>query len=186
VIRVVQAKLEEVEADAVARPVGSDGEAVSAAGRRLGLAAGDAVEERLQRLGEMPTGGAFLTPAGTLPARFLVHLVVRSAMEPATHQTIRKALANGLARARDWELASLAIPPLGLGAGNLESEAAAELVVSVLREHLLEKRPPRDLLIVVESEYEELVFGQALERGGAPNEDGAADPGGTGRGGTPP
>jgi serine/threonine-protein kinase len=169
VIRVVRGRLEEAAAEAVARPVGTDGEAIDAPGRRIELAAGEAMSVRLQRMGEMPLGGAFLTPGGELAARFVLHLVVRSPEEPVTRHTVQRALVNALARAHDWDLASLAVPPLGLGAGNLESEAAAELMVAVLQDHLDQGRSPSELLVVVESDYDQAVFTQALERGVTPD-----------------
>ena len=165
-IRVVRGNIEEFEGDAVARPVGSDGEAVSAVARRLEVVGGDEMTARLQRMGEMPVGGAFLTPGGELPARFVLHLVVRSPEEPTSWHTIQRALLNALGRAHDWDLASLAIPPLGLGAGNLDSEEAASLLVAVLQDHLEQGRTPSELVIVVETEYEEQVFRLALGQTG--------------------
>lgn len=161
----VRGKLEEAAVEAVARPVGSDGEAVSAVGRRLEVAGGEEIARRLQRMGELPVGGAVLTPAGDLPARFVVHMVVRSPEEQVTHLTVRRALLNTLGRAHDWDVASLALPPLGLGAGNLDAEAAADLVVGLVRDHQEGGRSPGEVVIVVESEFEEGLFRRAVRTG---------------------
>lgn len=165
-IRVLRGNLEELSVDGVVRPVGSDGESVSAVGRRLEAAAGEDMAARLQRMGDVPVGGAILTPGGDLPARFVLHVVVRSPEEPITRHTVQRALLNALGRARDWDLGSLALPPMGLGAGNLESESAAEMIVRLLGEHADTGDAPGDIVIVVESEYEEEVFTQALARAG--------------------
>ena len=57
---------------------------------------------------------------------------------------------------------SLSLPPLGTGAGNLEAEQAAELLVQLLTEHLAGNEPPRRFEIVVESDYHEEVFQRAM------------------------
>ncbi len=85
-----------------------------------------------------------------------------------------KALRNGLRRADEWGVEALTLPPLGTGAGNLDAEAAAAVMVPILREWLLSDRQPRRIVIVVESEYER----EAFERASGP--DGVRDGGAEG------
>lgn len=162
-IRVVVGDLAGTEGvEAVVRPVRSDGEAVSAAGRRVELAAGPGVAQRLQALGELPVGGAVITPGGGLPASFLIHAVVQSAEEAVSRLGVQRALVNAVRRAQDWGVTSLAVPPIGTGAGNLDVEEAAEILVEVLQDHLRDGADPRELTIVVEGAYEEDVYARAL------------------------
>jgi O-acetyl-ADP-ribose deacetylase (regulator of RNase III) len=121
-------------AAAVVRPVRTDGEGISAGGRRLERLAGPQVAERLQGLGDLPVGGAVLTPAGDLPAEFIIHAVLQSVEEQVSTATVRRALANVMRRARDLGLESLSIPLLGTGAGNLDADEAARLLVDALKE----------------------------------------------------
>jgi O-acetyl-ADP-ribose deacetylase (regulator of RNase III) len=155
---VVRGELGESRASAVVRPVRSDGEAITAVGRRLELLAGAAVAERLQALGDLPVGGAVITPAGALAAEFIVHAVLQSAEEPVSALSVQRALVNVVRRARDLGLASVAFPPVGTGAGNLDAEVAARILVEVLRDHLREGADPRSFEIRVESPYEEELF----------------------------
>lgn len=148
------------EVEAVVRPMRADGESVSAAGRRLEVAAGPGVLARLREMGELPVGGAVLTPAGDLPAPFVVHVVVQSPEEPVTEAGVERALTNALRRTEELGVASLAVPPLGVGPGNLEVEAAARVMGRVLARHEKGGGRPRDLVIVVESDYEEQIFGR--------------------------
>jgi O-acetyl-ADP-ribose deacetylase (regulator of RNase III) len=76
---------------------------------------------------------------------------------------VRRAVENGLRRASDIGLESLALPPLGLGVGVGEPEDAARALLGVLLDHLEEESPPLEILIVVSSEYEFDLFAQALE-----------------------
>lgn len=126
-------------------------------------AAGPELEERLERLGMLPVGGAVLTPSGRLPADYLIHVVVMSEEEPQTSLSIQRALRNGLRRASDWGLESLAVPALGLGAGSIEPEGPASSLVEILLNHLDEGVPPLELTIVVDSEFESLLFDRLVE-----------------------
>ena len=56
--------------------------------------------------------------------------------------------------------------PLGTGAGNLGAEEAAEVMVPLIREHLLQFEHPREVVIAVANEYENDVFLRAVERVG--------------------
>lgn len=162
-IDVVRGSLVELAVDALVRPIRSDLAPVSALSRDIGTAAGPDMEERLQRLGTIPVGGAALTPAGALPAAFLIHVVVMSEDEAQSSPTVQRALRNALRRAADWSLDSLALPPLGLGAGSIEPEASARALLEVLFDHLDEGVAPLALTVVVTSEFEEELFGRLVD-----------------------
>ncbi len=161
-IRVRRGRLETSEVEAVLRPVASDLAPVTASGRQVGLEAGEDVTARLDGLGEVPVGGAVVTPGGALAASFLIHAVVQAPDQPMTELTVRRALVNGLRRAREWGIGSLALPPLGTGAGNLDPEHWARLLVRVLRDHLEGGGEPKTLEIVVETPFEEELFSRAV------------------------
>ncbi len=170
-IRVVIGDLSLQETDAVLRPIRDDLTPTTAAGRDLGARAGEAMDERLSRMGTLPVGGAVITPGGVLGSAFVIHVVVSSPDEPETSAASVRALRNGLRRATEWDLGSLALPPLGLTVGTVEPEEAARSLVEVLAEHLDEGHPPLDLTIVVGNEYEEAIFARAIDtlaRGGSP------------------
>jgi len=153
----------EVEAEGVMRPIRTDLTPVSAVSRDLGIWAGSDVEEKLTRSGTLPLGGAVMTPGGKLSCDFLIHVVVMSEDEPLTSTTVERAVRNGLRRARDWELESLALPPLGIGVGMTEPEISARALVEILSDHLDEGEPPLDLTIAVTSDFEAELFGRLVD-----------------------
>jgi len=157
-IRIALEPLAAVEAEALVRPIRSDLAPVSAASRDVGIAAGPRMEERLGRLDSLPLGGAVMTPGGDLRVDYVIHVVVMAEEDPQTTLTVQKALRNGLARAVDWGVGSLALPPLGLGVGLTEPEDAARALVEILFRHLDDGRPPLDFVIAVSSEYEADLF----------------------------
>ena len=164
-IRVEQAPLQSVAAEAVVCPIRADLAPITSAARDLLAAAGPEVQDRLEKLGSLPVGGAVMTPGGQLDSDFLIHVVVMSADEPQTTLTVQRALRNGLGRAADWGVESLALPPLGLGVGLTEPDAEAEALVEVLWSHLDEGRAPLDLVIVASTSFEEDLFNRMVAAG---------------------
>lgn len=162
-IRVVQGQLCDQKVDGLMRPVRSDLAPVSGPSRDVVLDAGEELQERLGRMGLLPVGGAVLTPAGSLPAPFLIHAVVMSEDEPQTGLSVQRALRNGLRRASDWGLGSLALPPFGMAVGTADPEVAARTLVEILFNHLDEGLAPLDLTIVVSSDFESQLFGRLIE-----------------------
>ena len=153
-----------IEAGALIRPVAADGSAVNPAMRRLEQAAGPALEEQLGRVGELPVGAAVITTGGGLAAEYVVHVSVRSRDEPVSVAGVRLGLLNGLRRVKEWAIDNIAVVPLGTGAGNLDAEQAAEVMIPVLVEHLEQGGPPSRIVVVVETEYEREVFERCLLR----------------------
>ena len=144
--------------EGVVRPIRSDGAPLSGDARDVLIQAGPTVVQRMDQMGDLPTGGAFVTPGGALPASFIIHVVTASDEEPETAITVQRALRNGLRRATEWGMESVAVPPLGLGVGRMDPEDAARAMVEILQNHLDEGQPPLDLTIVAGTEYEAEVF----------------------------
>lgn len=161
-IEVRVGRLEDEAAPALLRPVAADGSAVTPSMRRVEVAAGERVAEQLGRVGAMPVGSATITAAGDLQADFLVSVVVRAADEPATEADVERALLNGIRRLREWGIDRVAMPLLGTGAGNLEVEAAAGVMVPLLVRESAGGETPLHVVIVAESEYEREVLDAAV------------------------
>jgi O-acetyl-ADP-ribose deacetylase (regulator of RNase III) len=162
-IRVLVGELSAQVADAVVRPVRSDLAPVTSASRLLEQRAGERFGEHMAKIGPLPLGGAVITPSGDLPASFVIHVVVMSEDEPQTPMSIQRALRNGLRRAVDLGLDSLALPPLGLGVGTTEPEVSARALVDILFNHLDEGSAPLDLTIVAGSEFEADLFRRLVD-----------------------
>jgi serine/threonine-protein kinase len=164
VIRVVRSDLTNLDVQAAMRSVGSDLEPCSAADQRIGLQAGAELLERLRRFGELPVGGAVVTPAGDLGSELLIHVVIRSSEEPVSEERVARAFRNGLRQAAEWGVGSLAVPPLGVGAGNLDAEISARVMCSVLEAHRARSPSPLDVVFLASNDYEEEVFAGEVRR----------------------
>ncbi len=151
------------DVECVLRSVGSTLEPLTAVGREVGAAAGEDLLERIEQMGDLPVGGAVITPAGNLSASFIVHVALQSREEPVSVGSVRKALVNALRHICRMDVETLALPPLGTGAGNLHVDAAAEVMFEVLRGHMEGEEYPQEVTVMVASEYELQAFASRLE-----------------------
>lgn len=163
-ITIVKGELADTDAVAVLRPVSAEWDPVTPATRRLEIAAGISVVEECQKLAELPVGSAVITHAGDLRAEYMVHVIVRSVVEPVSIGIVRRALQNGLRRLSQWGIDSVAMAPLGTGAGNLDPEDSAKEMIPLLLEHMTTSQPPTRVDIVVDSDYEYDVFERELRK----------------------
>jgi O-acetyl-ADP-ribose deacetylase (regulator of RNase III) len=163
-IEVVQGDIANLRASAILRPVSAEWDPVSGPARRLEIAAGPQLLEQCEKLGDLPVGSAVLTSAGDLDADYIVHAIVRSAVENVSESTVHRALQNALRRCVEWGLETLTMPPIGTGAGNLDAEEAAGIMVPILLEHMRDADFPAHVTIAVDSDYERDVFTNELAR----------------------
>ncbi len=162
-IKVLLTDGKDVEAEAILRSVYSNLGPDTPFSRDLELLAGSEVTRRLQATGDLPIGAAVISPGGDTGKSFLIHVAVQSVDEPVTVEGIRSALLNGLRRAEEWGLESLALPPLGTGAGNLEADEVAGVMVPLLFRHLQGAKALSEVSILVGTAFEEDVFNRAVE-----------------------
>jgi O-acetyl-ADP-ribose deacetylase (regulator of RNase III) len=157
VIRVVVDDLGFLPSDAIVRPATAQLEPTPPALRRLEQLGGTEFQRHLELHNELVVGAAVVTGAGgDLPAEFVIHAVIQSGRR--LRGGVARAWRSVLERAREWWFARLTVPPLGLGAGNLTLEEAAEILISVLQEQPAGVDAPADVAIVVETEEQREVF----------------------------
>jgi len=162
-IRVVLSDPDGLEVDAILRSVSAAMDPDTPFSSDLARRAGPEVSDRLRAMGDLPVGAAVITPAGSLPIPFLIHVVLQSMEEPVSSDGVRAALLNGLRRAGEWGLRTVAVPPLGTGAGNIDAQEAAEAMIPVIRDHCAGSENPQEVLIVAATPYEREVFEKAAE-----------------------
>lgn len=153
------------EGEAIARPVTAELQPTTALLRRLELAAGAALDRQLRTDDPLAIGAAVVTGAGALKVELLVHAVVSSREERVSSDSVRRATLSALQRAADFRITHLALPPFGLGAGNLDADGSAEAMLAALRQHARRSPWPRRVTFVVENEDEQHAFVARLPKG---------------------
>jgi len=135
--------------------------------RRLEQAAGPRFVDSVRVSDPMPVGSAVVTGAGDLGTELLIHGVVSSDDEPVSRASVRQALVSALQRAVAFRIQEVAIAPFGLGAGNLDIEDSADVMVSVLTEHMKRASYPASVVIIAETQLEAQVLRARVDGSGA-------------------
>lgn len=162
-IRVVSAGPREVTADAILRSVSSDSQPDTPFSRQVEIALGPEVSERIQAMGDLPLGAAVITPGGGLGVNFTIHVVLQGREQAPAPDVLRLALRNGLRRADEWGIETLALPTLGTGAGKMDAQDSAAILLPIIREFLLKAESLREVSILAGSSYEAEVFSGLID-----------------------
>lgn len=153
------------EGEAIARPANAMLGATTPIMRRLERAAGSTFADKVRPREPLPVGAAVVTNAGELSVELMIHGVVSSDDEPVSRDTVRLAMMSALQRAVAFQIRELAIAPFGLGAGNLDIEDSAEIMIDVLTSHMRRASYPSNVIIFAETELEEEVLRSRLRFG---------------------
>jgi O-acetyl-ADP-ribose deacetylase (regulator of RNase III) len=135
-IEIVEGDITEMETEAI----------VNAANARLVLGAGVAgairtkggpsIQEECDRIGGTFVGGAVVTGAGRLKARYVIHAVGPRMGEGGEDQKLRNATLNSLRRADEKAMKSIAFPAISTGIFGFPMERAAGIMLGAVQEHL--------------------------------------------------
>ena len=101
-IEVVQGDIANLRASAIVRPVSAEWDPVSAAARRIEIAAGPQLLEQCEKLGDLPVGSAVLTVAGepisTSKAKIVSASACCSGSVPPSSETLATLCGKGATR----------------------------------------------------------------------------------------
>ena len=131
------------EGDITAEPVDA---IVNAANSALVLGSGVAgairekggpeIQAECDAHGPIEVGGAAVTGAGALPARFVIHAAGMAPGGAASEESVRSAARASFALALERGCRSLALPAIGAGVGGLAPQRCAEVLIAEARAHL--------------------------------------------------
>ena len=111
-IVLMQGDLTEMDVDAIVNAANNDlqlGGGVAGAIRRKG---GEAIQRECDAIGSIPVGGAAITTAGKLRARFVIHAASMQLGGETTARALRSSTAHSLAhRGRNAGFARSRFPP---------------------------------------------------------------------------
>ena len=126
----------DLEVDAIVNAANLSLWMATGVGGAIKRAGGDSIEFAAVRQAPVPIGGAIVTPAGTLAARFVIHAVSLDRDRRTSATIIDTAVRSAFARARENNVTSLAFPALGTGVGGFPLEEAALVTVKAVRDEL--------------------------------------------------
>lgn len=130
VIELVQGDITELEADAIVNAANAAlklGGGVAGAIARKG---GPRIQEECNRIGGTFVGGAVLTTAGNLRAKYVIHAVGPRSGEGNEDEKLKNATLNSLKLADEHKLRSIAFPAISTGIFGFPLDRCAKIMVS--------------------------------------------------------
>jgi len=135
-IVLMKGDLTEMDADAIVNAANNDlqhGGGVAGAILRKG---GQVIQEESNAIGSIPIGGAAITRAGRLKARYVIHAASMQLGGRTTRQALRSSTAHSLRLAAQKDLKTSAFPAVGTGIAGFPMEECAEVMLTEAVEHL--------------------------------------------------
>lgn len=147
-LRLVTGDITEREVDAVVNAANSHlqhgGGVAGAIVRKGGLI----IQEESDRIGFVPVGGAAVTTAGKLPAKWVIHTVGPRMGEGDEDNKLKNAVVNSLRLASGKGLESISFPAVSSGIFGFPKDRCARILVGEAAEFLRDN--PDSSLAVVE------------------------------------
>jgi O-acetyl-ADP-ribose deacetylase (regulator of RNase III) len=119
---------------------------------------GPEIQAECDRHGPIEVGGAALTGAGALPARYVIHAAGMPPGGRVTEESLRACLRASFALASERGCETIAVPAIGTGVGGLGLQRCAEISLSEAREHLAGATRLREIRFVLFGEPAFRVF----------------------------
>ena len=161
-IKVKQGNITLEKADAIVNPTNSYGLMIGGAAKAIKSAGGAIIEALAVQKSPLKVGEAFLTGAGMLPCKYIIHTpTMEKPAMAARAEDIRKAVFASLKAADDNKLSKIAMPGMGTGIGGFEPIDGANLIVGEIRK--FKPKALKEVILVDISEIMVNAFNEALK-----------------------
>ena len=164
-IDVWQGEMAELEVDALV--VGANESLFMTAGAAASVKrhGGAEIERAAVEQGPIGAGGAVVTPAGTLAAQYVIHVVGVGHDRVADTDVLAASIRSALAFVEPLQLRRIAVALVGTEHGAFGLEEAARVVVATL---LADAPPPIEAIVLATPHAQEVrAMGDALRAAGA-------------------
>ena len=108
---------------------------------------GPKIQEELKKLAPVQTTDVVITSGGNLKAKYVIHAVGPRFQEEDLERKLRATLENVLSKAEEKGIRSLAFPAMGVGFYGVRPDTCAEIMLSVLTEHLKKEISLKEVII---------------------------------------
>jgi len=163
-IVILQGDLTEMETDAIVNAANNDlllGGGVAGAIRRKG---GDEIQRECNVIGSIPVGGAAITGAGKLKARFVIHAASMPLGGRTSAEALRRSTAHSLRIAAEKNLKAIAFPAVGTGIAGFPLGECAEIMLREAAQHLAGETSIETIYFVLFEEDARSVFAKTWQR----------------------
>ena len=163
-IELVKGDITELEVDAIVNAANSRlkmGGGVAGAILRKG---GWSIQEECDKIGYCPVGGAVITGAGKLKARYVIHAVGPRMGEGDEDRKLRDATLNSLKLAEKHGVRSIAFPAISTGIFGFPKDRCAKIMLRAAVEHLRKGSGIKRVIFCLYDDETYQIFSEELER----------------------
>ncbi len=164
VIELVKGDITELEVDAIVNAANSRlkmGGGVAGAILRKG---GWSIQEECDRIGYCPVGGAVITGAGKLKAKYVIHAVGPRMGEGDEDNKLRNATLNSLKLAEEHGVKSIAFPAISTGIFGFPKDRCAKIMLRTAVEYLRKGSGIERVVFCLYDDETYRIFSEELER----------------------
>lgn len=140
IVELVKGDITDLEVDVIVNAANSSlkmGGGVAGAILRKG---GRIIQEECDKIGYCPVGGAVITSAGKLKAKYVIHAVGPRMGEGDEDNKLRNATLNSLELADKYKVESIAFPAISTGIFGYPKDKCADIMLSTIVKYLSEKK----------------------------------------------
>jgi O-acetyl-ADP-ribose deacetylase (regulator of RNase III) len=163
-IKLVKGDITELAVDAIVNAANSRlimGGGVAGAIRRKG---GEIIQEECDRIGGTFVGGAVITGAGALKAKYVIHAVGPRMGEGDEDNKLKNATLNSLKIADEKRLSIIAFPAISTGIFGYPVDRCAKIMLETTRDFLKAHSFPKEVLFCLYDDEALEVFKMELKR----------------------
>jgi O-acetyl-ADP-ribose deacetylase (regulator of RNase III) len=164
VVTLWQGDITDLEVDAIVNAANADlvlGSGVAGAIKKKG---GASIQEECNRIGRTYVGGAVLTGAGNLAAKFVIHAVGPRMGEGEEEIKLRNATMNSLLLAEEYRMESIAFPAISTGIFGYPVDACAQIMLKVSTEFIKRSDKIKHIIFALWDESTYSVFLSEIEK----------------------
>jgi O-acetyl-ADP-ribose deacetylase (regulator of RNase III) len=131
-----QGDLIEMDVDAIVNAANNDLQLGGGLAGVIRRKCGEAVQRECNEIGTIPVGGAAITTAGKIKARFIIHAASMQLGGHTTTRALRASTAHSLRIAAEKGLRTVAFPAIGTGIGGFPLSECAAIMLQEAVTHL--------------------------------------------------
>ena len=163
-LKLWQGDITELEVDAIVNAANAElflGAGVAGAIRKKG---GPSIQEECNRIGGTYVGGAVLTGAGNLAAKYIIHAVGPRMGEGEEEIKLRNATMNSLLLAEEYRVESIAFPAISTGVFGFSVDNCAQIMLKVTTEFVKRSDKLKRIIFALWDESTYKIFSSEIER----------------------
>ncbi|HDM36474.1 MAG TPA: macro domain-containing protein [Candidatus Syntrophoarchaeum butanivorans] len=162
VLSIVKGDITECDLDAIVNAANTSlvmGGGVAGAIRRKG---GESIQEECNKIGGIPVGGAAITGAGNLKAKYVIHAAGPRFGEGDEDEKLKNAVLNSLRLAEEHGIKSIAFPAISTGIFGFPLDRCAKIMINTIKEYLSGDTSIERVVIVLFDDEAYRIFSEEL------------------------